>query len=172
MIHGPISWYLIRPFLYSSWSPAPFLLHTCLAAVASSTGAGPLPFCYMILAQWLAAGTGGCRKGGSAQGRHKNQPAVSQRAICSAHLLMNSGKSWAHAAPIHTQERHPHALWYITHVGAGMKGNWMFSCSKRGWVDAVELTLTKRTSVCTLAYFSPKANSPQTRHLIQSDLIR
>lgn len=74
MIHGPISWYLIRPFFYSSWFSTPYLLHTCLAAAASSTGPGPLTVCYMILVQWLAAGTGGHRKGGSTEGRRKIIP--------------------------------------------------------------------------------------------------
>lgn len=71
MIHGPISWYLIRAFFYSSWFSAPYRLHTCLATAASSTGPGPLTVCYMILVQWLAAGTGGHRKGGSTEGRRK-----------------------------------------------------------------------------------------------------
>lgn len=74
MIHGPISWYLIRPFFYSSWFSAPYRLHTCLVAAASSTGPGPLTGCYMILVQWLAAGTGGHRKGGSTEGRRKIVP--------------------------------------------------------------------------------------------------
>lgn len=91
-------------------------------------------------------------------------PWKSARRIAAGHLLgAVADELW----DIVAHSPHPHSLYFHTwHFWFGRWFDGEFDVflfhERMSWraEDTLEFTLTKRTSVCTLTYFSPKANSP------------